>query len=208
MQRIGSQFGASGVQTSQRRGRVFLTRCSTIVESRLQHPFFDASVSNGIVSFIHHTVAFPMSIARLLHCSFWNLRSLVAPAIRSEKPLALGSDDRLGYRTTRRQHSIYFQASFSAFDVSAPGFRRSQTLRIHHGIDNAYGGYYPSKGIWAPRPSHPSEWLTFEQLTEALNPTTLEIHNDSHLHAHHKAMQGVTSREVSSYQPRSHVDTG
>ena len=96
MQRIGSQFGASGVQTSQRCGRVFLTRCSTIVESRLQHPFFDASVSNGIVSFIHHTVAFPMSIARLLHCSFWNLRSLVAPAIRSEKPLALGSDDRLG----------------------------------------------------------------------------------------------------------------
>ena len=31
---------------------------------------------------------------------------------------------------------------------------------------------------------------------QALNPTTLEIHNDSGLHAHHKAMQGSTSRET------------
>ena len=38
--------------------------------------------------------------------------------------------------------------------------------------------------------------LTVEQITEALKPTTLEIFNDSHKHAHHKAMQGVTSREV------------
>ncbi len=34
------------------------------------------------------------------------------------------------------------------------------------------------------------------QLTTALQPTTLEIYNDSHLHAHHKAMQGVTSTET------------
>ncbi|KAK2073881.1 hypothetical protein P8C59_008125 [Phyllachora maydis] len=34
------------------------------------------------------------------------------------------------------------------------------------------------------------------KITEALRPTTLEIHNDSHLHAHHKAMEGVTSRET------------
>ncbi|CAI6336060.1 unnamed protein product [Periconia digitata] len=33
-------------------------------------------------------------------------------------------------------------------------------------------------------------------LTESLKPTTLEIHNDSHLHSHHKAMQGVTSKET------------
>jgi stress-induced morphogen len=38
--------------------------------------------------------------------------------------------------------------------------------------------------------------LTVEQITKALKPTTLEIFNDSHKHAHHKAMQGVTSREV------------
>ncbi|KAF2279371.1 bola domain protein [Westerdykella ornata] len=34
------------------------------------------------------------------------------------------------------------------------------------------------------------------KITEALKPTTLEIHNDSHLHSHHKAMQGVTSKET------------
>lgn len=43
--------------------------------------------------------------------------------------------------------------------------------------------------------------LTRLQITEALNPTTLDIHNDSHKHAHHKAMQGVTSREVASQSP-------
>lgn len=34
------------------------------------------------------------------------------------------------------------------------------------------------------------------QVTEQLNPTTLEIQNNSHLHAHHKAMKGSTSRET------------
>lgn len=38
--------------------------------------------------------------------------------------------------------------------------------------------------------------LTGIKLTEALKPTVLEIRNDSHLHSHHKAMQGVTSRET------------
>ncbi|KAI8938718.1 hypothetical protein NX059_004586 [Plenodomus lindquistii] len=33
-------------------------------------------------------------------------------------------------------------------------------------------------------------------ITEALEPSTLEVYNDSHKHAHHKAMQGVTSRET------------
>jgi len=34
------------------------------------------------------------------------------------------------------------------------------------------------------------------QINEALKPTSLEIYNDSHLHAHHKAMEGSTSKEV------------
>ena len=34
------------------------------------------------------------------------------------------------------------------------------------------------------------------QLVEAFKPTTLEIHNDSHLHSHHKAMEGVESKET------------
>jgi len=34
------------------------------------------------------------------------------------------------------------------------------------------------------------------KITAALNPQTLEIYNDSHLHAHHKAMQGSTSKET------------
>lgn len=34
------------------------------------------------------------------------------------------------------------------------------------------------------------------KITEALKPTVLEIRNDSHLHSHHKAMKGVTSKET------------
>ncbi|KAI9172234.1 BolA domain protein [Paramyrothecium foliicola] len=34
------------------------------------------------------------------------------------------------------------------------------------------------------------------KITAALNPRTLEIYNDSHLHAHHKAMEGSTSGET------------
>lgn len=52
-------------------------------------------------------------------------------------------------------------------------------------------------------------------MTEALHPTALEIRNDSHLHSHHKAMVGVTSKEThfacvrslllvtTAYMPRS-----
>lgn len=34
------------------------------------------------------------------------------------------------------------------------------------------------------------------KLTAALSPLTLEIYNDSHLHSHHKAMAGSTSKET------------
>ncbi|KAF2665147.1 bola-like protein, partial [Microthyrium microscopicum] len=34
------------------------------------------------------------------------------------------------------------------------------------------------------------------KITESISPSFLEIHNDSHLHAHHKAMQDSTSRET------------
>lgn len=33
-------------------------------------------------------------------------------------------------------------------------------------------------------------------MTAALNPTVLEIRNDSHLHSHHRAMAGNTSSET------------
>ena len=35
-----------------------------------------------------------------------------------------------------------------------------------------------------------------EQLVAAFTPTTLQIRNDSHLHAHHAPMQGSTSKET------------
>ncbi|RHZ86674.1 hypothetical protein Glove_48g62 [Diversispora epigaea] len=35
-----------------------------------------------------------------------------------------------------------------------------------------------------------------QKLMESLKPTTLEITNDSHLHAHHQAMKDVTSKET------------
>ena len=38
--------------------------------------------------------------------------------------------------------------------------------------------------------------LIAEQINEAFRPSTFEIHNDSGLHSHHKAMQGSTSKET------------
>lgn len=38
--------------------------------------------------------------------------------------------------------------------------------------------------------------LLSKQVTESLNPTHLKIRNDSHLHSHHKAMVGSTSKET------------
>ncbi|KAH8682236.1 bola domain protein [Xylariales sp. PMI_506] len=42
----------------------------------------------------------------------------------------------------------------------------------------------------------PMEDAIRAKVTEALQPTTLEIYNDSHLHAHHKAMAGSSSKET------------
>lgn len=42
----------------------------------------------------------------------------------------------------------------------------------------------------------PYEDVIRTKLTEAFAPTNLEIYNDSHLHSHHKAMQGSTSKET------------
>ncbi|KAL4792266.1 bola-like protein-domain-containing protein [Aspergillus venezuelensis] len=42
----------------------------------------------------------------------------------------------------------------------------------------------------------PMEDLMREKLTKEFTPTTLQIRNDSHLHAHHAPMQGVTSKET------------
>ncbi|KAF1842244.1 bola-like protein [Cucurbitaria berberidis CBS 394.84] len=42
----------------------------------------------------------------------------------------------------------------------------------------------------------PMEDALRAKITDALKPTALEVFNDSHKHAHHKAMQGSTSRET------------
>ncbi|KAL2261374.1 hypothetical protein VTK26DRAFT_4288 [Humicola hyalothermophila] len=42
----------------------------------------------------------------------------------------------------------------------------------------------------------PVEDAIREKIVAALQPTTLEIYNDSHLHRHHKPMQGNTSTET------------
>ncbi|KAJ9268271.1 hypothetical protein DTO212C5_5599 [Paecilomyces variotii] len=42
----------------------------------------------------------------------------------------------------------------------------------------------------------PIEDTIREKLTNAFSPTTLLIRNDSHLHSHHSAMRGVTSKET------------
>ncbi|PMD12008.1 bola-like protein [Hyaloscypha hepaticicola] len=42
----------------------------------------------------------------------------------------------------------------------------------------------------------PMEDTMRAKIIETLKPSTLEIHNDSHLHSHHKAMAGSTSQET------------
>ncbi|EHA53829.1 hypothetical protein MCOR27_004690 [Pyricularia oryzae] len=42
----------------------------------------------------------------------------------------------------------------------------------------------------------PMEDAIRTKISATFQPSRLEIHNDSHLHAHHKAMQGSTSRET------------
>ncbi|KAK1820599.1 BolA domain UV induced protein Uvi31 [Friedmanniomyces endolithicus] len=44
--------------------------------------------------------------------------------------------------------------------------------------------------------SSPMEDAVRQKITQALKPTSLEIFNDSHLHAHHKAMKDTTSQET------------
>ncbi|KAF2717160.1 bola-like protein [Polychaeton citri CBS 116435] len=42
----------------------------------------------------------------------------------------------------------------------------------------------------------PMEDKIRKKINTSLTPTQLEIHNDSHLHAHHAAMRGSVSRET------------
>ncbi|KZF24228.1 bola-like protein [Xylona heveae TC161] len=42
----------------------------------------------------------------------------------------------------------------------------------------------------------PVEDIIKSRVSSAFSPTSLEIFNDSHLHSHHKAMQGSTSKET------------
>lgn len=42
----------------------------------------------------------------------------------------------------------------------------------------------------------PVEDAVRSKITSSLSPSLIEIYNDSHLHAHHKAMQGSVSRET------------
>ncbi|KFY27578.1 hypothetical protein V493_03420 [Pseudogymnoascus sp. VKM F-4281 (FW-2241)] len=44
--------------------------------------------------------------------------------------------------------------------------------------------------------SKPLEEAMRAKLSDALQPEKLEIHNDSHMHSHHKAMEGNTSKET------------
>ncbi|KAH6672573.1 bola protein [Halenospora varia] len=42
----------------------------------------------------------------------------------------------------------------------------------------------------------PMEDIMRSKLTQTFTPSRLSIHNDSHLHSHHTAMAGVTSKET------------
>ncbi|KAK4574334.1 BolA domain UV induced protein Uvi31 [Recurvomyces mirabilis] len=50
----------------------------------------------------------------------------------------------------------------------------------------------------------PMEDAIRQKVTQAFAPASLEIFNDSHLHSHHKAMQGSTSQETHFRYARPH----
>ncbi|EEP77516.1 conserved hypothetical protein [Uncinocarpus reesii 1704] len=57
----------------------------------------------------------------------------------------------------------------------------------------------------SPAPSNtPMEDIIRTKIQTALSPTTLTIRNDSHLHAHHAPMRGVTSKETHFKYSASH----
>ena len=55
---------------------------------------------------------------------------------------------------------------------------------------------YKTSAMSSSSSQTPMEDALRAKLTAALHPTTLLIHNDSHLHAHHAAMAGNTSPET------------
>ncbi|KAL5614949.1 hypothetical protein BROUX41_005017 [Berkeleyomyces rouxiae] len=58
-------------------------------------------------------------------------------------------------------------------------------------------GYQASKStVPMPNSTTPVEDIIRAKITAAFDPTVLEIENQSHLHAHHKAMAGNTSKET------------
>jgi BolA-like protein 1 len=72
-----------------------------------------------------------------------------------------------------------------------------QTLLLgsvnYHGTRGMASATLPSSSSSSQTPY---EDIIRTKLTEAFAPTNLEIYNDSHLHSHHKAMQGSTSKET------------
>ncbi|CEJ85430.1 Putative BolA domain protein [[Torrubiella] hemipterigena] len=60
----------------------------------------------------------------------------------------------------------------------------------------AFGFSNVSRQLSTMNSTTPIEDVIRAKIMAALNPQTLEIYNDSHLHAHHKAMAGSTSKET------------
>lgn len=89
----------------------------------------------------------------------------------------------------------FLVASIDAVEIKS-SFGSSKEVLFKHGgpINYANGGCDSGKGSTTFFTTRKSDSF---QVTEALKPIALEIHNDSHLHSHHKAMQGSTSKEVS-----------
>lgn len=92
-------------------------------------------------------------------------------------------------------HSIDHSAVLARRLDAAPVYPDPRAATsLHHDLTDPNGGCDAPEGIFSSD-SHIADSNT-GQITEALKPTSLEIHNDSSLHAHHQAMAGNTSRET------------
>ncbi|KAG0645431.1 hypothetical protein D0Z07_8495 [Hyphodiscus hymeniophilus] len=85
----------------------------------------------------------------------------------------------------------------SSFGAPTAVTAKSKSV-FHDGERDSHGGCYAPEG---PPSLHSLQdvsqtQLILLQITESLSPTRLEIHNDSHLHSHHKAMAGSSATET------------
>jgi stress-induced morphogen len=90
----------------------------------------------------------------------------------------------------------FFSQHGRLINASPICFGSGKATAFHHGLADPNGGCYAPQGITLRAVIVINTKPDRGQINETLQPSFLEIHNDSSRHAHHKAMAGNTSQET------------